>query len=165
LAAQAAETGRIVGRVIDAATGTGLVGAGVQITGTTTGTLTSADGRFQIIGAPAGTVSLTVRRIGYAPKTVTGIVVERGAVVEQEIALAEATLVLTAQIVTAEAERGTVDAALSEQRSAIGIVTAVTAEQMGKSPDSDAAKAVQRVSGVTVQDGRSVFVRGLGERY
>src|SRR5262249_1522512 len=28
-----------------------------------------------------------------------------------------------------------------------------------------AAQAVQRVSGVTVQDGRYVFVRGLGERY
>ena len=41
----------------------------------------------------------------------------------------------------------------------------MTAEQISKSPDSDAAQAVQRVSGVTVQDGRYVFVRGLGERY
>ena len=165
LAAQSNESGRIVGRVIDAATGTGLVGAGVQIVGTTTGTLTGVDGRFQINGAPAGTLSLTVRRIGYQPKTVSGIVLEARGVVEQEIALRETTVILTAQIVTAEAERGTVDAALSEQRSAVGIVTAVTSEQMSRSPDSDAAKAVQRVSGVTVQDGRSVFVRGLGERY
>jgi len=36
---------------------------------------------------------------------------------------------------------------------------------MSRSPDGDAAEAVKRVSGVTVQDGKYVFVRGLGERY
>ena len=44
------------------------------------------------------------------------------------------------------------------------MVNSVTAEQM-RGPDGDAAQAVQRVSGVTVQDGKYVFVRGLGERY
>ena len=44
-------------------------------------------------------------------------------------------------------------------------MSAVTAEQISRSPDGDAAQAIQRVSGVTVQDGRYVFVRGLGERY
>ena len=52
-----------------------------------------------------------------------------------------------------------------EQRNATGIVNSVTTEQIERSPDSDAAQAVQRVSGVTVQDGKYVFVRGLGERY
>ena len=66
---------------------------------------------------------------------------------------------------TAEAERGTVNRALDEQRNATNIVSSITAEQIQKSPDSDAGQAVQRVSGVTVQDGRYVFVRGLGERY
>jgi TonB-dependent receptor len=41
----------------------------------------------------------------------------------------------------------------------------VSAEQISKSPDSDAGQAIQRVSGVTVQDGKYIFVRGLGERY
>ena len=67
--------------------------------------------------------------------------------------------------VSAEAERGTVNRALEEQRNANNIVSAVTAEQISKSPDSDAGQAVQRVSGVSVQDGKYVFVRGLGERY
>ena len=45
------------------------------------------------------------------------------------------------------------------------MVNSVTAEQISKSPDGDAAQAVKRVSGVTAQDGKYVFVRGLGERY
>src|SRR5690606_5125352 len=52
-----------------------------------------------------------------------------------------------------------------EQRTAVGVVNAVTSEQISRSPDGDAAQAVQRVSGVTVRDGKYVFVRGLGERY
>ena len=55
--------------------------------------------------------------------------------------------------------------ALNEQKNSVGVMNAVTAEQISRSPDGDAAAAVQRVSGVTVQDGKYVFVRGLGERY
>ena len=67
--------------------------------------------------------------------------------------------------VSAESERGTVNRALEEQRNATSIVSSMTGEQIQRSPDSDAGQAVQRVSGVTVQDGKYVFVRGLGERY
>lgn len=158
-------TGRIVGRVLDAASGSGLAAAGIQVVGTTIGVQSGVDGRFTIVGVPAGTVTLTVRRIGYAPKTITGIFLEAGKTVEQDVTLAEASLQIAAQVVTASAERGSVNEALDQQRTAVGIVSAVTQEQMAKSPDGDAAKAIQRVSGVTVQDGKSVFVRGLGERY
>lgn len=165
LDAQAPSTGRIVGRVLDAANGAGLAAAGLQVVGTNIGTQSGVDGRFTIVGVPAGTVTITVRRIGYAPKTITGLFLESGKALEQDVTLAQATLELSAQVVTAEAERGTVNEALDQQRSAVGIVSATTQEQMSRSPDGDAAKAIQRVSGVTVQDGKSVFVRGLGERY
>ncbi|HEX4935592.1 MAG TPA: TonB-dependent receptor, partial [Gemmatimonadaceae bacterium] len=103
--------------------------------------------------------------IGYTPKTVTGIMLVAGKSLEQDVTLATAAITLAAQTVTASAERGSVSEALDAQRTATGVVNAITAEQIGKSPDSDAAQAVQRVSGVTVQNGRYVFVRGLGERY
>jgi len=162
LAAQA--TGRVVGRVVDAS-GTGLPDVAIQVVGTTLGTQSGVDGRYAIGGVPAGTVSLLARRIGFAPKTITGLVVGPGRVLQQDLGLTASAVQLTAQVVTAEAERGSVSAALDAQRHATGIVNAVTAEQISRSPDSDAAQAVQRVSGVTVQDGKYVFVRGLGERY
>src|SRR5690606_4186573 len=133
--------------VLDAESGAGLTDAGVQVVGTTLGGISGVDGRFTINGVPAGTVTLTVRRIGYAPKTVTGIFLEGGKTVEQDVSLSAASIELTAQVVTAEAERGTVNQAIDEQRNATGIVSAVTQEQISKSPDGDAAKAIQRVSG------------------
>ncbi len=157
--------GRIVGRILDASNGTGLTDVGVQIVGTTLGTTSGLDGRFTIQGVPAGTVAIQVRRIGFAPKTVTGIFLDPGATLEQNISLETATVQLVSQVVTASAERGSVNAALDEQRNATGVVNSVTAEQIARSPDSDAAAAAQRVSGVTVQEGKYVSVRGLGERY
>ncbi len=123
------------------------------------------DGRFSLGTVPAGTVTLHVRRLGYASKSVTGLMLDVGRTMEQDIALTNASVQLTAQVVTAAKERGTVNEAIDAQRNATGVVNAVTAEQISKSPDGDAAQAVKRVSGVTVQDGKYVFVRGLGERY
>ena len=38
-------------------------------------------------------------------------------------------------------------------------------EQISKSGDSDAAGALKRVTGLTLVDGKFIFIRGLGERY
>lgn len=163
--AQSQTTGRIVGRVIDAANGAGLSDAGIQVVGTTLGTMSGVEGRFTLGAVPAGTVTLQVRRIGYAPKTITGLFLEAGKTVQQDISLSAANVQLAAQVVTASAERGSVNDALDAQRTSTNVVSSITAEQMAKSPDGDAAQAVGRVSGVSVQDGRYVFVRGLGDRY
>ena len=164
LAAQV-PTGRIVGRIVDAETGRGISDAGVQLVGTTMGVTSGFGGRYTLASVPAGTVTLQVRLLGYQPKTVTGLQLGAGMTLEQDITLSPATVQLETTVVTADAERGSVNAALDAQRNASGIVNAVTSEQIQKSPDGDAAQAVQRVSGVTVQDGKYVFVRGLGERY
>ena len=165
LGAQAPTTGRVVGRIVDAVTGQGIPDVGLQVVGTTIGGVSGVGGRFTLPSVPAGTLTLTARRLGYAPKTVTGLFLDAGKTIEQDISLATANVQLTASVVTASAERGTVNEALDNQRSAVGVVSAVTSEQIAKSPDGDAAQAVKRVSGVTVQDGKYVFVRGLGERY
>jgi outer membrane receptor for ferrienterochelin and colicin len=99
------------------------------------------------------------------PKTVTGIMLPADRTIDQNISLAQSAAILAATVVTATNERGSVSEALNTQKTAIGIVSAVTVEQISKSPDSDAAQAAQRVSGVTVQRGGMLFVRGLGERY
>ena len=164
-AAQSAPTGRIVGRIIDGDNGQGLTGVGVQVVGTTIGAMSGVDGRYTITAVPAGTVTLAVRRIGYAPKTITGMILQAGKTLEQDVTLAAATLKLATTLVSASSEKGTVSEALNSQRTATGVVNSITAEQIAKSPDANAAQAVTRVSGVTVQDNKYVFVRGLGERY
>lgn len=160
-----APTGRITGRIVDAASGAPITDVAVKIAGTTIGGMSGLEGRFSILRVPAGTTTLEVRRIGYQAKTITGLLVPENGVIEQDVSLVSSAAQLAATVVTASAERGSVNKALDEQRSSNAILSTTTAEQISKSPDSDAAQAVKRVSGVTVQDGKYVFVRGLGERY
>ncbi|HEX7917889.1 MAG TPA: TonB-dependent receptor, partial [Gemmatimonadales bacterium] len=103
--------------------------------------------------------------IGYQAKIVSGLSLSEGGILVQDVTLSAQIIEVEAISVAAGAEAGSVDAALEKQRTATNIVNEVTAEQIARSPDSDAGQAVQRVSGVTVQDGKFVFVRGLGERY
>jgi outer membrane receptor protein involved in Fe transport len=157
--------GRIVGRVIDSQTGKGLVGVMLQVRASGIGTLSGIDGRYVLNNVPSGTVALRAESLGFSPKVVTDVSVPPSGAVEQNVSMEPAAIALSAIEVSAGAERGSVSRALDVQRTATSIVNSITAEQISRSPDGDAAAAMQRVSGVTVQDGKFVFVRGLGERY
>ncbi|MDZ4259654.1 MAG: TonB-dependent receptor [Gemmatimonadales bacterium] len=165
LAAAQDGTGRIIGKVVDGEGRVPIGGARISVVGTTLRATTAVDGRFSIRDVPADTITLRVTMIGYAPTTVTGVVVLAGEVIEQDIALSGLAVELQELTITAAAAQGSVDAALDEQRNSVAIVNAISAEQIARSSDGDAASAVQRVSGATVQDGKYVFVRGLGDRY
>lgn len=159
---------RIVGRVIDETTGIGIADVIVQVVGTNPviGARTGVDGRYMLRGVPAATVTLTIRRIGYQGKEVTGIWVDPGKAFEQNIALASAAFQgLATVVVTAEAEKGTVAEALNTQRTAVGVVNSTTAEQIAKSPDGNAAQAVGRISGINIDNNSAVTARGLGDKY
>jgi hypothetical protein len=162
-----AQTGKgtLVGRVLDAETGESLSGAQVVVLGTSLGSLSGVDGRYTILAVPAGAVSIKVLYLGHGEKTVEGIFVPAGGGVVQDVTLESTAIMLEGITVSASVERGTVTAALNEQRTSVGVVSSTTSDQIARSPDSDAAQAVKRVSGVSVQDGKYVFVRGLGERY
>ncbi len=158
-------TGRILGRIVDSESGRALPGAQVVIEGTTMSVLAGVDGRYMVPLVPAGPTVVRAAMLGFASKTVTGVTVPAGGAVELNVSLDPSALLMDEIIVTAAAERGSVARALDEQRTSVNVVSALTREEMSRSPDGDAAEAVKRVSGVTVQDGKYVFVRGLGERY
>ncbi|MBA3466015.1 MAG: TonB-dependent receptor [Gemmatimonadaceae bacterium] len=62
-------TSTVRGRVTDAASGQGLPGVQVIVTGTRIGAVSGADGQFTLTGVPIGARTITVRRIGYQPTT------------------------------------------------------------------------------------------------
>lgn len=158
-----ARTGRLEGRVTDAATGEPLTDVVVLVAGTQLQVRSGGDGRFALAAVPLGSQTVQTRRIGYVPTSAT-LAITAGDTARVNLALEAAVVTLEAQNVSAAA-RGSVDEALTTQRESRSILAAVTREEMARGPDGDAAQAVRRASGVTVQDGRYVFVRGLGDRY
>ena len=56
-------------------------------------------------------------------------------------------------------------AVLAIQKGAITLLDGLSAQTMKKSGDGDVAAAIKRIPGVSVQGGKFVYVRGLGDRY
>jgi outer membrane receptor protein involved in Fe transport len=67
--------------------------------------------------------------------------------------------------VEATADTSTEAALLAERKNAPMISDSIGSQEIKKNVGSDAAQAVKRVTGVSLQEGKYVFVRGLGERY
>ena len=61
--------------------------------------------------------------------------------------------------------KGTATAVLQERQNQAFVADILGAEQISRTGDSDAAAALRRVTGLTLVDGKFIYVRGLGERY
>ncbi|MEE4244136.1 MAG: TonB-dependent receptor plug domain-containing protein, partial [Kangiellaceae bacterium] len=61
--------------------------------------------------------------------------------------------------------QGTAQAVLEERKDQAFVADILGAEQISRTGDSDAAGALRRVTGLTLVDGRFIYVRGLGERF
>lgn len=164
-AAAQAGTGRILGRVVSAQTGEPLAAVQVSIPSISRGTLSDAGGRYLLTGVPAGSHVLVARSLGYATKTVTGVEAAAGQAVALDVSLDPEAVALEGVTVSAAREQGSTTALLSDRHRAAVVSDAIGAEQISRTPDGDAAAALKRVPGVSVVDGKYVYVRGLGERY
>jgi TonB-dependent receptor len=73
------------------------------------------------------------------------------------------------QSVTVTGIRASLDTSMALKRDAHGIVDGITAEDVGKFPDTNLAEAMQRISGVSIDrvagEGSKVTVRGFGPDY
>lgn len=61
--------------------------------------------------------------------------------------------------------KGTATAVMEERKEQAFVADILGAEQISRTGDSDAASALRRVTGLTLVDGKFIYVRGLGERY
>ena len=68
-------------------------------------------------------------------------------------------------VTTGSRLQGSAAAVVEERRNQAFVADILGAEQLSRSGDSDAASALRRVTGLTLVDGKFIYVRGLGERY
>ena len=163
--AQAQEVGWVAGKVIDQNLAITLPGVPVEAVGTGRIAYTDLDGRYRL-ELPAGTYDVRIVLAGYAETNVT-VEVVAGRSSPVQVALGSNVfaeeLVVTAP--TLEADSSTAAAQMMMRMRAPSVQDNIGAIEMSANDDSNAADAMQRVTGVSVVEGQSVFVRGLGERY
>lgn len=136
----------------------------VKVENQSMGAKADANGQYKITFPAAGTYTLVVSYIGFEKETVQ-VAVAENQTTERNITLTASTKQIKSVKITGARRKSTESAVLQEVKEAKQIVSAISAEQMSKGTDNNAAQAIQRVPGITITDGRFVNVRGLSERY
>lgn len=160
-----AQDGIIRGQILDDDNAEEMIGVSVVIDGTTIGASTDLDGKFEIKTAP-GNYSLRISYISYQTILLQDIKVEAGKTnVLGVIRLKEDAELIDEVVVTAKVIRNTETALMTLKRKSANLIDGISAANFKKIGDSDAASAMTRVTGVSVEGGKYVYVRGLGDRY
>jgi TonB-dependent receptor len=159
------QTGTIKGVVTDAATAETVIGANVVIQGTTVGAATDIDGKFSIANLKPGKYNLQVTFITYKAHLIPDVVVESGKISEIKVQMQEDISELQEIVISGTREINNDISLVNTIRESKLVVSGISAEQIVKLPDNDAAQVMKRVPGITIVDNRFVMVRGVPERY
>ncbi|WP_321477911.1 TonB-dependent receptor domain-containing protein [uncultured Paludibaculum sp.] len=160
------QKGTVSGTVFDAQTSRPIVGAKVFVDGQTgDGLTTGTDGTYRIELSP-GKYSLKFTSDNYLDVTLTDVNIKAGESVDGSTILTSKGMTTTVEVSESiSAVTATAEAMLSERKLAAQVSDSISNEEMKKSTASDAARALEKVTGVSVVEGGYVYVRGLGERY
>jgi hypothetical protein len=160
-----AQNGFIRGTIYDASNGQAIPGATVSIEGTNTGTITDLDGKFSL-AIPPDTYNLRVSFVSYEPIIINEVPVKTNeATLLEDLRMKEATFGLAEVVVTGDMFRNNENALLTLRKKAPGIIDGISASNFKLTGDGDAAASIKRLPGVSIEDGKYVFIRGLGDRY
>ena len=160
-----AQDAAIRGQVTDAATGEEIPGVNIRIEGTMSGSTTDFDGKYSINKLKPGVYNLIFSFISYQAEKIKDVVIDKNQVLVIDVKLREQAVNLKEVQVVAKSVKHTEAALLTMQRKSASVVSGISSQEMSKIGASNAAGALQKVTGVTVQDGKYVYVRGLSDRY
>ena len=138
--------GTIRGRIIDNSQQT-LPGAIIYIESLHTGVVSDINGFYTLANLTPGTYKIKVSYVGYSPVEMT-ITIPEGKTVERNVTLNEG--IELQEVVVGGAFTGQ-RRAINAQKNSMGITNIVSADQVGKFPDSNIGDALKRISGINVQ--------------
>ena len=160
----AGPSGTINGRVLDATSGSPLIGVNVIVVGTEHKTKTDIDGNYTL-PVPPGTYQLRIWYDAYEGMTISGVVVEKDKTetVNREIKpIAGMTQTVA---VTAEINKESAAGKLVERKKAVAARDMMSRDDIRKSGGGATSAVARRIVGSTIVGDRFLFVRGLGHRY
>jgi hypothetical protein len=173
--AQAAGTGAVQGRVLNATNGSYLTNARVSVTGSNAQAFTDNSGQFRLDGLPAGPATLRVFYTGLAEKTLS-VTIAAGQTATLDVNLnatdtkGEGEVVkLDAFTVASKREMDSAAIAINEQRFAMNIKNVVNTDAFGDIAEGNIGDFVKFLPGVTIDyvspDARTISVRGVAANY
>ncbi|MBU2995229.1 carboxypeptidase-like regulatory domain-containing protein [Cellulophaga baltica] len=138
--------------------------ANIFVKGSTKGTTSDFDGKYSIELEP-GTYTLIFSYLGYESKEVTGVAVTANKFSIVDITLDPAANALDEVVVTTTVKKNSEASVLQMQKASVKLLDGLSLQSIKRTGANNIASAVKSVPGVSVQGGKYVYVRGLGDRY
>ncbi len=158
-----AQKGKISGRLVDQSNHA-VVGAAITIVGASQVTLSDVDGKF-LLSVDSGRYTVEISSVGFETKRISDIDVKNNVETPLEVSLVAGSNKLNNVTVTTSLRRETTNALISFQKNTNSVAQVLSAEAIRRSPDRNTAEALKRVTGLSLQEGRYLIIRGLSDRY
>ena len=158
-------SGSLSGSITDSRNDEVLIGTNVMVVGTSFGAATDLNGSFYIPNIPEGFYTIRIGYIGYEDKIVSPVEINEGITNRLDIKLSPS--VVRVDSVKVAGKRGASGAMgeISNRKKSDNFQSSISAEELAKTGDSNAADALRRMAGVSVKDGKYAVIRGLADRY
>ncbi len=161
-----AQTGKIVGKIVDAKTGETLPGATVLIEGTTKGASADFDGNYSLGGLAPGKYTIIASYITYDNKKFVDVEVKANDVTEFNITLDQSSSQTLGEVVVqAEMNKENTNTLFVMQKNNASVSDGISSESIKKTPDRSTSDVLKRVSGASIQDNKFAIIRGMSDRY
>lgn len=158
------QAGGVKGSVLDGSTKVGLAAATIQVIDGPS-IATELDGSYAL-RLPPGTYTVVFSTPEYVEQQRV-ITITASQDVALDVVLAPVPRTGAAETIEVYSAIDTRkdSAVLAERRASATVSDAISAQQIARSPDSNASDAAKRMVAATIQDNRYIVVRGLGGRY
>lgn len=164
--------GMLHGRVVSRTTGSPLPGARIDVEGLNVSATADAGGNYRL-ELPRGRHEITVSLAGYSTRRLQEVDIVGNVVQETTVRMSEKTDTFPRLppmeelnvVATYVPDTGSIESVATDLREALGVSEVLGIDQMLRAGDSNAAEALKRVTGLTVQDDKFVVIRGQPERY
>lgn len=155
--------GRLSGRIQSQETGAVISGARISAVGADLATTTDIDGRFSL-SLPRGVYNLAINHPEYGSRTLDDVRIVTSVNQQVNYNLSLSSDGGAVEEVVASASY-VPDTTTERMRSSQGVLDSIGSEQIAAVGDSDAVSALGRVTGLSIQDGKYISIRGQPERY
>ncbi|KAA3620809.1 MAG: TonB-dependent receptor, partial [Flavobacterium sp.] len=152
----------IKGKVVDGDFNDVLPFANILVKGTSVGTTSDFEGNYELSLQP-GNYTLSFSFVGYQTKEITDVELTPGQEVNINVTLNSGKL--DEIVITTTLRNNSESAVLSFQKNSVNLLDGLSLETIKKTGASNIASAVKSIPGVSIQGGKYVYVRGLGDRY
>lgn len=159
------QTGKIEGKISDSKSGKLLSGVSVIILGSNKGVVSDQNGFYTITLKANSQNSISISILNYATKVIDNIEVDANSISTLNIVLDPKINTEDAVVVRTTAKKESAQSLIAFQKNTSTVSQVISSETIKRSPDKNTGEVLKRASGLSIQEGKYIIVRGLNDRY